>query len=193
MIIIIWDNYVKRSDPDLWPSVSEPAQQGVAADELVGRPSAALWRSQLNAGTLGGLVAGPLQVRNAIDIASRITGAPYDPEAASELCDAVEQILAFQLKCESTWPRYEWLDGISATTGMERQGTRVVVRAAVWVSAVRAEPCEIEVNLDEPRTLTLKFMDEDGLSSAPDAGRLKFPSDRIWRYIFILDESSVSE
>ena len=28
------------------------AQQGVAADELVGRPSAALWRSQLNAGTL---------------------------------------------------------------------------------------------------------------------------------------------
>src|SRR5690349_2303375 len=29
------------------------AQQGVAADELVGRPSASLWRSQLNAGTLG--------------------------------------------------------------------------------------------------------------------------------------------
>jgi hypothetical protein len=31
-----------------------PAQQGVAADELVGPPSAYLWRSQLNAGTLGG-------------------------------------------------------------------------------------------------------------------------------------------
>ena len=28
------------------------ARKGVAADELVGRPSAALWRSQLNAGTL---------------------------------------------------------------------------------------------------------------------------------------------
>jgi hypothetical protein len=31
------------------------AQQGVAADELVGRPSASLWRSQLNAGTLAGI------------------------------------------------------------------------------------------------------------------------------------------
>jgi eukaryotic-like serine/threonine-protein kinase len=37
----------------IWPGQTR-LQQGVAADEHVGRPSAFLWRSQLNAGTLGG-------------------------------------------------------------------------------------------------------------------------------------------
>jgi hypothetical protein len=37
----------------LWPADDVAAQQGVAADELVAPASPSLWRSQLNAGTLG--------------------------------------------------------------------------------------------------------------------------------------------
>jgi hypothetical protein len=130
-----------------------------------------------------------LKVRNAIDLASRITGPPYDPDASRELCSGLEQVLARQLQSESMWSRYDWLDGFVATS-LERQDNRVLVQGGVWVNAGRPEPCEVEVTLDEPRRLTLKFMDYEGTSSARDVGRLKFPLHRTWRYVFVLDDGS---
>jgi hypothetical protein len=126
------------------------------------------------------------QLGNAMDLASGITGPPYDPGAARELCDVLEQLLARQLESESTWSRFDWLDGFIATS-LERRANRVIVRGGIWVNAVRPEPCEIEVDFDEPRKLTLKFMDDEGTSSAKDIGRLKFPLQRTWRYVFILE------
>jgi hypothetical protein len=118
-----------------------------------------------------------------MDLAAGVTGPPYDLRAARALCDVLEQILARS--------RYDWLDGFIATM-LERHSNRITVRGGIWVNAVRPEPCEIEVQFEQPRSLTLKFMDKEGASAAGDAGRLKFPSQRTWRYVFTLDDRNDS-
>ena len=85
--------------------------------------------------------------------------------------------LSSELDRESSWSRFDWLDGFVATM-VERQSNRITVRGGVWVNAVRAEPCEIEVQFEQPRGLTLKFMDNEGSSAARDAERLTFPAQR---------------
>jgi hypothetical protein len=56
------------------------------------------------------------------------------------------------------------------------------------LAKLTAEADELRSPLScEPRKLTLKFMDDEGTSSAKDIGRLKFPLQRTWRYVFILE------
>jgi hypothetical protein len=127
------------------------------------------------------------EFERAMDLAAGVTGPPYDLGAARALCDVLEQILASELDRESSWSRFDWLDGFIATM-LERQSNRVTVRGGVWVNAVRPEPCEIEVQLAPLRSLKVKFMDNEGTSAAGDAGRLKFPPQRTWRYVFTLGD-----
>jgi hypothetical protein len=122
-------------------------------------------------------------IADVIARAGTVVGPPYDPAGYQELCDVLEQILATHLGTEPTWPRHEWLDGFIAIE-IERHSDRVTIRGGIWVSAVRPEPCEVEVQLAEPQGATIRFMDATGLSGASQLSRLKFPAHGNWRYSF---------
>jgi hypothetical protein len=126
-------------------------------------------------------------IAKAIELASPIAGPPYDPGGAQELCDILERILGGQLASDETWPSHEWLDGFSPQM-LDRDSDRVIIRGGIWVSAVRPEPCEVEIQLVEPRRLTFRFMDATGPSDVPGPWRLKFPPHRTWRYIFHVED-----
>lgn len=128
-------------------------------------------------------------ISDVVDLARTIAGPPYDPDGSQPLCNILEQILAAHLEGQPTWPRHDWLDGFLATE-LERDSDRVTIRGGIWVSAVRPEPCEVTIQLDEPQGATFRFMDADRLSEAPGPWRLRFPMDRIWRYSFHLGTSS---
>jgi hypothetical protein len=64
-----------------------------------------------------------------MDLAAEITGPPYDPGGARDLCDVLERILAGHLELESTWSRFDWLDGFIATS-LERLSSQVIIRGA---------------------------------------------------------------
>ncbi|HVJ89715.1 MAG TPA: hypothetical protein VM580_07905 [Labilithrix sp.] len=92
-----------------------------------------------------------------------------------ELCDAVEMFLAQALERDPMWPRHDWLDGFIANI-VERSPGHLLLRGEVWVSAVRTEPCEVEIQLGEQH-LTIRFMAADG----PQRRRLPPVG---WLYVF---------
>jgi hypothetical protein len=130
------------------------------------------------------------RIRSIVELATGVSGPPYDLAEAQDLCNLCEQALAAHLETESTWSRYAWLDGF-VPAELRRDSGGLIVRGGVWVNAMRPEPCEVEVQLDEPRGATLRFMDHDGLSEVRDPSRLRFPAERIWRYVFHLKDRSV--
>ncbi|MDC0740709.1 hypothetical protein [Polyangium mundeleinium] len=91
------------------------------------------------------------------------------------LCDAVEVFLARALERDPMWPRHDWLDGFIASI-VERYPGYLLLRGEVWVSAVRTEPCEVEIQPGE-QCLTIRFMAADG----PQRRRLPPVS---WLYVF---------
>ena len=120
-------------------------------------------------------------------LASGVSGPPYDCEGAQELCNLLEQLLQTKLDADVSWSRWDWLDGF-IPEWLERQSNLVFIRGEIWVNAVRPEPCEVELHLEEQRGVTIRFMDAIGLSTAKEPGRIKFPPGRDWRYVFILPD-----
>jgi hypothetical protein len=122
-----------------------------------------------------------------LEMASGVTGPPYDMEGAQKLCSPLERILETKLDADSSWSKWDWLDGFIAQW-LERQPTVVLIRGAVWVNARRPEPCEVELRLEERCGVTIRFMDAAGPSTATKLERITFPPERAWRYVFNLPD-----
>lgn len=129
------------------------------------------------------------QLQAALELASGVTGPPYDMEGAQKLCALLERILATQLAADASWSKWDWLDGFVAEW-LDRLPTAVIIRGGIWVNARRPEPCEVELRLEAPCGLTIRFMDAAGLSTATKTERIKFPPEREWRYAFSLPDNA---
>jgi hypothetical protein len=116
---------------------------------------------------------------------ARLPEEPYEAAELQALCNAVEVVLRAFLAEESQWSAHDWLDGFVARN-VDRSSDHVAVRGAVWVNAVRTEPCEVDIHMPlggAPRA-TIRFASPVTLDQAPPPEKLAFRPD--WLYEFDL-------
>lgn len=120
------------------------------------------------------------ELEEVLEMARACDGPPFDLAELMPLCGRLERMLVSKLEHHDRWSQYDWLDGFVPKL-VERKAEILTLRGEEWVNAVRAEPLDVEIDLQAGRVL-FRFVDAGG----PAHGNRKF-HERHWGYEFLVE------